>query len=82
MNKDSIQSIINAEYDRIDNTIIIYWPKMVDKETIIKSLIHEYQHYLQSSSWMKRYYNMGYNYNNHPYEVAATKAESNWKTFA
>ena len=50
----------DAEYDRFDNTIIIYWPKMVNKETIIKSLIHEYQHYLQSPSWMKRYYNMSY----------------------
>jgi len=25
---------------------------------------------------------MGYDYSNHPYEVAATKAESNWKIFA
>ena len=72
----------DAEYDRFDNTIIIYWPKMVNKETIIKSLIHEYQHYLQSPSWMKRYYNMGYDYDNHPYEIQARKSENNWKTFA
>ena len=72
----------DAEYDRFDNTIIIYWPKMVNKETIIKSLIHEYQHYLQSPSWMKRYYNMGYDYSNHPYEILARKEENNWKTFA
>ncbi len=72
----------DAEYDKVDNTIIIYWPKMVNKETIIKSLIHEYQHYLQSPSWMKRYYNMGYDYDNHPYEIAATQEESNWKIFA
>tara|TARA_R110001592_G_scaffold58417_1_gene176950 strand:- start:1113 stop:1511 length:399 start_codon:yes stop_codon:yes gene_type:complete len=72
----------DAEYDRFDNTIIIYWPKMVNKETIIKSLIHEYQHYLQSPSWMKRYYNMGYDYDNHPYEIQARESENNWKTFA
>ena len=72
----------DAEYDKTDNTIVIYWPKMVDKETIIKSLIHEYQHYLQSPSWMKRYYNMGYSYNNHPYEILARKEENSWKTFA
>jgi hypothetical protein len=30
---------------------------------------------------MKRYYNMGYNYNDHPYEVAAFDEEENWKLF-
>tara|TARA_R110000796_G_scaffold10371_1_gene34484 strand:+ start:2679 stop:3077 length:399 start_codon:yes stop_codon:yes gene_type:complete len=72
----------DAEYDRCDNEIIIYYPRMETKRHIIETLIHEYQHYLQSPSWMVRYYNMGYEYNNHPYEVAATKSESNWKTFA
>jgi|TARA_R110000823_G_C15927503_1_gene499206 hypothetical protein len=72
----------DAEFDRQDNTIVIYWPKAKDKKWIIQTLIHEYQHYLQSPAWMKRYYSMGYEYDTHPYEVAATKAESNWKTFA
>jgi len=72
----------DAEYDKDDNTIVIYWPKMIDKETIIRSLIHEYQHYLQSPSWMKRYYNIGYDYNTHPYEVLAKEEEENWKIFA
>tara|TARA_R110000803_G_scaffold24814_2_gene59520 strand:- start:10 stop:408 length:399 start_codon:yes stop_codon:yes gene_type:complete len=72
----------DAEYDKDDNTIIIYHPKMETKKHIIETLIHEYQHYLQSYSWMMRYYKMGYDYTNHPYEVAATKAESNWKMFA
>ena len=72
----------DAEFDRQDNTIVIYWPKAKDKKWIIQTLIHEYIHYLQSPLWMKRYYSMGYEYDTHPYEVAATKAESNWKTFA
>ena len=67
-----------AEYDRIDNSIILYYPKMKNKKHIIQSLIHEYQHYLQSPSWMTRYYKMGYNYGDHPYEVAALNEEKNW----
>ena len=72
----------DAEFDRQENTIVIYWPKMASKQSIIVSLIHEYQHYLQSPIWFKRYYKMGHEYDTHPYELAATKAESNWKIFA
>jgi len=72
----------DAEFDRQENTIVIYWPKAQNKKWIIQTLIHEYHHYLQSPMWMKRYYNMGYEYDNHPYEVAATASESNWKKFA
>ena len=71
-----------AEFERETNTIWIYYPEAISKEWVIQTLIHEYQHYLQSPLWMKRYYSMGYNYDNHPYELAATKAESNWKIFA
>ena len=69
----------DAEYDSTDNSIIIYFKKMKDREHIIRTLVHEYQHYLQSPSWMKRYYNMGYSYSDHPYEVAAYAEEDNWK---
>ena len=72
----------HAEYDRIDNSIVIYYPQMKDREHIIQTLVHEYQHYLQSPSWMKRYYNMGFRYDNHPYEVAAYAEEKNYKIFA
>ena len=68
----------DAEYDRIDNSIVIYYPQMTSRKQIIETLIHEYQHYLQSPSWFTRYYNMGFEYNNHPYEIAATKEELNW----
>jgi hypothetical protein len=71
----------DAEYCSIENAIFIYYPKMKSKKHIIETLVHEYQHYLQSPSWMKRYYDMGYNYNDHPYEVAATEEEKNYKLF-
>jgi len=31
---------------------------------------------------MDRYYKMGYTYDNHPYEVAALKAEKDWRKVA
>ena len=70
-----------AEFERETNTIWIYYPEATNKEWVIQTLIHEYIHYLQSPLWMKRYYDMGYEYDTHPYELAATKAEGNWKTF-
>ena len=71
-----------AEYERETNTIWIYYPEGRSRKWVIQTLLHEYQHYLQSPTWMKRYYNMGHEYDTHPYEVAATKSESNWKIFA
>ena len=31
---------------------------------------------------MTRYYNMGYNYSDHPYEIAAFNEEKNWELVA
>ena len=70
-----------AEFDRTDNSIVIYWPNMKSRKHIIQTLVHEYQHYLQSPSWFKRYYDMGYDYGNHPYEVQAYGEEKNWVLF-
>jgi len=61
------------------NEIILYYKNLTSLEDLIKTLIHEYQHYLQSPSWFTRYYNMGYSYNNHPYEVQAYNEEQKWK---
>lgn len=63
------------------NEISIYWKNIHTEETLIRTIIHEYTHYLQFPSWYKRYYNIGYNYNDHPYEIEAFKAEENWKLF-
>ena len=94
MNKDAVKKIVDSIYPKVQqfyglskfnretNTIWIYYPEATNKEWVIQTLIHEYIHYLQSPLWMKRYYDMGYEYDTHPYELAATKAEDNWKTFA
>ena len=71
----------HAEYCSDMNEITVYYPNMKSRKHVIETLVHEYQHYLQSPSWMKRYYTMGYTYDNHPYEVAATKAEKGYKLF-
>tara|TARA_B110000858_G_scaffold144978_1_gene164636 strand:+ start:337 stop:726 length:390 start_codon:yes stop_codon:yes gene_type:complete len=71
----------HAEYDRTDNSIVIYYPNMESREHIIQTLVHEYQHYLQSPSWFTRYYNMGFRYDNHPYEIQAYGEEKNWALF-
>ena len=65
-----------AEYIFDYNTIVIYYKNITDEKHLAQTIIHEYQHYLQSPSWMTRYYRMGYRYDNHPYEVAAYKEES------
>ena len=72
----------HAEFDNTDNSIVVYYPNMKSRKHIIETLIHEYQHYLQSPLWMKGYYTMGYRYDNHPYEVAAYNEEKNYKIFA
>jgi hypothetical protein len=71
----------DAEFDRQDNTIVLYHPRMNSRQTIIETLVHEYQHHLQSPSWFKRYYDMGYDYMTHPYEVEATAKEKEWVLF-
>ena len=72
----------DAEYDRKSNKIFLYSDYNNSIEDVIRGIIHEYVHFLQSGSWMNRYYKMGYKYDNHPYEISAKKEENNWKTFA
>lgn len=69
---------IKGEFCHLFNEITIYWKNITSLEELIRTLIHEYKHYLQSPSWMTRYYKMGYTYDNHPYEEAARKEEENW----
>ena len=71
----------DAEFDRKENKLFIYSDFNNSVEDVIRGVIHEYIHYLQSGSWMKRYYSMGYTYGNHPYEIDAKKAEEDWKLF-
>jgi hypothetical protein len=71
-----------AEYRFDYNSIILYYRLIRDEQHLAETLIHEYQHYLQSPSWFTRYYNMGYCYSDHPYEVAAFNAEKDWRIVA
>ena len=71
----------HAEFCDMLNEITINYPNMKDREMVIKSLVHEYQHHLQSPIWFKRYYTMGHDYISHPYEVEATNEEKNWVLF-
>jgi hypothetical protein len=70
-----------GEYCSMMNEIVVYWKNIPSSEVLIRTMVHEYQHYLQSPSWMTRYYNMGYGYNDHPYEVQAYNEEENWVKF-
>ncbi len=72
----------HAEFDADDNTIYVYYPQMKSRRHVIETLLHEYRHYLQSPSWMKRYRTMGYDYITHPYEIQALEEEKNWKIFS
>ena len=71
-----------SEHCRFSNTIYIYQSEVYNTKHAIQCLLHEYRHYLQSGTWFKRYYTMGYEYTNHPYELAAKEEEENWKKYA
>ena len=69
-----------GEFVSEDNEIIIYTKNIKSNEDLVRTVVHEYAHYLQSPAWMKRYYDIGYNYKTHPYEVEAYLIEEqNWK---
>jgi hypothetical protein len=77
---DAEDKSMTGEYIHDDNELVIYWKNVRDGVELARTIIHEYQHYLQSPKWMTRYYNMGYTYNNHPYEIQANIEENkNWK---
>lgn len=78
---DAESEDIVAEYCSMHNEIQVYWKNIKSIEHLIRTLVHEYQHYLQSPSWMTRYYNQGYTYENHPYELTAYSEEESWNKF-
>ena len=69
-------STSKAEYDDKENKIFIYYPNMEDTEDIIRSLLHEYTHYLQDPVERKGHREEGYE--NDPDEIEAAKAEEKW----
>ena len=77
MGEDNAQ----ASFCRHSNTINLFQQEITDIKHIIQCLLHEYRHYLQSGTWFKRYYTIGYDYTNHPYELAAKEEEKNYKKY-
>ena len=71
----------HAEYDWVKCKIYIYTSRMKNVEDIIRSLIHECVHSTQSKLLFDIYYEFGYTYDTHPYEIKARNAEENWKDY-
>ena len=65
-----------AQYDEDINIIYIYYPNMEDKEDVLRSLIHEYTHYLQNMTPLKKKIDGADGYTNSPYEQEAHKNEN------
>ena len=64
-----------AQYDEETNVIYIYYPNMESAEDILRSLIHEYTHYLQNITPLKRKMDSIDGYDESPYEQEAHKNE-------
>jgi len=71
----------HAEYDWDKCKIYLYTSRMFSEEDIIRSLIHESVHANQYKVLFDKYYEIGNTYDTHPYEIAARKAEENWKKY-
>ena len=71
----------SGEYDWSTNKIYLYTSKMYNEEDILRSLIHECVHSTQSKLLFDIYYEFGYTYDTHPYEIKARNAEENWKDY-
>ena len=72
----------SAQYDWDKKKIYLYSSKMKNEEEIIKSLLHEHTHTLQNKDryfWLYR--EKGYNYETHPFEKEAKRAEKKWKRY-
>ena len=81
---EGMEGEVNAQanFCRYNNVIQLFQSEIKDTKHVIQCLLHEYRHYLQSETWFKRYYAMGYDYTTHPYEIAAKAEEKNYKKYA
>tara|TARA_R100000005_G_C4983333_1_gene192408 strand:- start:8 stop:427 length:420 start_codon:yes stop_codon:yes gene_type:complete len=71
-----------AEYDWDVKKIYLYKSAINNVEQIIRSLLHEHTHTMQNRKKFEKGYDSGkYTYANHPYEIAANKAEKRWKDY-
>jgi hypothetical protein len=77
--KGEESSTSKAEWVDEDNTIYIYYPNMINKEDIIKTILHEFEHTHQDPEKWEEYSAKGYDDN--PYEIAARNAENKWENY-
>ena len=73
--KNDEEDILAGEFCGENNEIMINMAYVHGKEELIRTITHEFIHYLQSPTWMKRYHKV-YDYYNHPYEVEAYSREN------
>ena len=72
-----------AEYDERANEIYIYYPNIKNEEDLLRSLIHEYTHYLQNLTQLKiQVYAQNYDYSSNPIEIEAHSNENKWQMFS
>jgi len=57
--------------------IYIYFPNVKDEEDLLRSLIHEYTHYLQDLTKFKEF-RRKFSYDKDPYEMQSKEAEKDW----
>ena len=67
---------VQGEFLDETDEIIINIAQCETVRDAIETMVHEYQHYLQggttgATNWHDRYFELGYNYENHPYEIQA-----------
>tara|TARA_Y100001963_G_scaffold157040_1_gene252153 strand:- start:1329 stop:1796 length:468 start_codon:yes stop_codon:yes gene_type:complete len=73
---------VSGEYDDANEEISLNMYYCTTAEQCVKTLIHEYMHYLQPRNWYQRYYKMGHTHQTHPYEIQAEQvAERDWQRF-
>jgi hypothetical protein len=71
----------DARYEPYKNEIYLYSDKMTSAEEVIKALLHEHTHTLQDQNEYKKLYDSGFKYQNHPFELEATRAEKNYPKY-
>ena len=69
-----------GEFDWDKKRIYIYSSATNTAEQVIRSLLHEHTHTRQDRKKFRELYKK-YDYNSHPFEKAAVRAESKWKKY-
>jgi len=71
-----------GEYNFLKCRITIHHNQVKSKKELIKTVLHEYKHYLQCPYRFQNHLNRGSDYWTHPMEVAARAFEKKyWKNF-